>query len=46
MLTANELQKLKPKDKPYEALDGDGLYMTVRPYDRAAERRYEFQLAL
>jgi integrase len=31
MLTAKELQKLKPKDKPYEVLDGEGLYITVRP---------------
>jgi len=31
MLTVAEIKKLKPKDKPYEILDGDGLYITVRP---------------
>jgi integrase len=31
MLTVKEIQKLKPNDKPYEVLDGAGLYLTVRP---------------
>jgi integrase len=30
-LTVKGIQKLKPKAKPYEVLDGDGLYVTVRP---------------
>ncbi len=31
MLTVKEIEKFKPKDKPYEMLDGAGLYVTVRP---------------
>ncbi len=31
MLTVKEIQKFKPRDKPYEVLDGAGLYVTVRP---------------
>ena len=31
MLTVKEIEKLKPRAKPYEVLDGAGLYLTVRP---------------
>jgi integrase len=31
MLTVKEIEKLKPKAKPYETLDGAGLYVTTRP---------------
>ncbi len=31
MLTVKEIEKLKPKAKPFETLDGAGLYVTVRP---------------
>ncbi len=31
MLTIKEIQRFKPKAKPYEVLDGAGLYVTVRP---------------
>jgi len=31
MLTAEEIEKLKPKAKPYEVLDGAGIYVTTRP---------------
>ncbi len=30
-LTIKTIENLKPKDKPFEVLDGDGLYLTVRP---------------
>jgi integrase len=43
MLTVKEVQKLKPKAKPYEVLDGDGLYITVRPSGTMAfNLRYRF----
>jgi integrase len=31
MLTVKEIEKLKPRTKPYEVLDASGLYLTVRP---------------
>ena len=30
-LTIKTIENLKPNDRPYEVLDGDGLYLTVRP---------------
>jgi integrase len=43
MLTVKEIEKLKPKAKPYEELDGAGLYVTVRPSGaKAFNLRYRF----
>ena len=30
ILTVKQIENLRPKAKPYEVLDGDGLHLTVR----------------
>ncbi|WP_051134337.1 site-specific integrase [Methylocystis sp. ATCC 49242] len=42
-LTVKQIESLRPKARPYETLDGDGLYVTVRPNgSKSFNLRYRF----
>lgn len=43
ILTVKQIENLRPKAKPYEVLDGDGLYLTVRANgSKSFNLRYRF----
>lgn len=44
VLTAKEIEHLKPREKPYKKSDGDGLYLLIKPNGSKLWRfKYKFQ---